>query len=423
MFTHPPFMRTASSSLGVPFVLFSDDLRGFVQTGGGDVGSGAYTPDQLHALGEHMVGAYVDGSCGQRPTALVVDFEGEMLGFGGEMTVATFLPYMCEMGDDERGAEPGVPLPGLCVDMTGASGVALCKRLMEAPTLCKLGWGVGSDLAAMLHQTHPRPLDIRPTCLVDVQLRFSESPTKRLGLHRASERILRDYPDAFDGLPDKKECIDWDTAFAQNERAMPFPLAPSHMVYALDDVHRIERVLRHVGGWTPSADEPELHETAPLTVVCSYDQQVYRLEGVPDGEPPRPLDASAQHLPPELLCIPTPPTPAPTSDRPLAPLHSWFGVERMSTYEQSALAADPYGLRWFYRQLKTYRTACRNRHPEVQRKRRAVLLRRHLANVWRQCGGTLETVLGPSDVRRLTAVRAEVDAVLVGVPLDGYAYA
>jgi hypothetical protein len=483
-----PYVVYQHSSLNHPFVLFSDSLDQFATLANTHTSSNMsrnYTEQEIEALMGVLSEMYsgriehsrsvphtaASGTCMERTgecfspsrvSCLVADFEGEMLGFGGEVTVATFLPHerlptthgdVALLREEIADKCPGTRLPGLCIDMTCARGILLCRTIMESPDVAKLIWGAESDLCALVHQQFPRRTNIVPSRLVDVQLRFSETPQKRLGLGRAIAHITKQCdihrtPHTTKNmtnllqLPNKQGSVDWDVMYAQNKRAMPFPLSTTHLQYALDDVHRIDIVLIMTGGWEdmggkttcamfPSLDPKhvpvmfagsgDVRDSAgrvgtgtntntnttsspttdtTISVVCGYDQR------------PRVLPyTAALHQARALLVAGIDETP-----QMLPVWHDWASAEQLSRNELEAIQTDRFGLRWFYRQRKTYGISLRNNHPRVQQLRRAVVLQRHLSNVSRMCGGWSKSQLAvhhsPSDVRLLVQMRSELDKVL-----------
>lgn len=427
-----PLARVALSSLGHPFLLISANVGNFVQAveeeaveaekckrcAGPDV---ACTDASVTAYHAALVAAYCTTPT---LTRVVVDFEGEMLGFGGEMTMATFVPYM-DTGRDVAVSVAG-SVPGLCIDMTSESGIALCRTLMECPTLCKLVWGASSDCAALLHQHYPRSLGVTPRALLDVQLRFSESPKRRTGLAKAIAHVQTQHPDAFAGLPDKATAIDWNRAYATNQKAIPFPLSHTHLRYALDDVHRVARVLTSLGGC--GADDLTMCAPVVRRQFRAYDGQPYtlRVEGDESGEAA--VHDGATFDPTIFATLPSDslaPCPGSWFARP----HAWSVVAQMSAQEQLALEGDPFGIHWFFREYKMFNIARRNRHSAAQQQRRAVVLQRHLYNVFRRVrvneprmnaegdnrsGGALipSAPLAPSTVRRMLQTHVELKVFL-----------
>ena len=394
------------SSIGVPFICASANPEQFIATTPssyqGNIPQCPVQPMQTSLqVAEMLVNNYIgeidDVAVTSTPTGVIVDFEGEMLGFGGEMTVAVCLPYTC-VHPKEVPLAP--PLPGLMIDMTCPEGISLCKRVMEAPQLTKLGWGTQSDLASLLHQHTPRTLNIRPVNFVDIQLRFSTSPSKRLGLSRALRELAPHLKQLVD-VPSKDSVIQWDHAYARNGKAMPFPLSNDHMHYALDDIHRIATVLQQGGGWTTPVGTTSPGGTVGsdvplLQMACGYDDLIPEHRGVSA------TSVSLQACTEGPLCVPVNDLCSGAIVN-LQPRHEWSAVCQVSTDEQSAIARDPWGLRWFYKQRKAYLRAQRNRAPLEEQRRRQVVLVRHIGNVFHQLGGidNRSLHLSPYDARTL----------------------
>ena len=367
---HPPPPHI-HSSLAHSFHVFSEQPHAFV-TG---LDNNTYTTATLDDIEHTWRTRYGDAT---HCHTFVCDFEGERLGYGGELLTAAFVPVATH---DNTCASSRT---GVLIDMTCARGIAFCKWLMEAAHLTKWVWGATSDLAALVHQHHPRTLGIVPTALVDVQLLFSERLTRRLALKHAVRAVCNAMPNTpLRQLPAKAHVIDWDAAYAKDKNAIPFPLSHTHVQYALDDLHRVELVVCSACADTGGADaDATATHNAP--------------------------DTAGSALADLLISVPAPPKLAlPSPIASLQQQHTWSACIGLSQKAQQDIVADPYGMRWFYVQRKGYRTACRYNHPRNQRLRRQNVMRRHVANVLRQCGGTwddVRKVLSPSDVRALGEV-------------------
>lgn len=242
---------TVQSSTGQPFWVVSD--QPFVS------GVAPLSQPVLVSLLARIHTTYLQPTSIWGNKQLLIDFEGEMLGFGGMMTSAAvrFL-------NDTR-------TPGLFVDMETAVGIQLMRELLEAPTLQKLVWGAESDCAALLHQQRPVELGIRPVNLMDVQLMYSPTPDKRLSMKKALERIIEAHPQALAKLP-PKDCIEWDGPYSRNERVLTRPLSAQHVTYAVDDLCRLELVLHHQMDLPPLSDFPTAkHQTEEMLAVWAND--------------------------------------------------------------------------------------------------------------------------------------------------------
>ena len=140
-----------------------------------------------------------------RRVVLLCDFEGENMGWGGDLTMAQFLETDCV--DAERmefvsaASAPNPSSVGLLVHSKCDFGKELIKRVMESESVTKLIWGADSDLASLRYQ-----LDlpsIRSQSVIDVQLCFSEKK-KRMGMGRMLEHVRRINPVAVGKLPEKE---------------------------------------------------------------------------------------------------------------------------------------------------------------------------------------------------------------------------
>jgi len=236
----------ATSSLGCPFLVLSDGV--LVE------GLAAPTGEQLRALlgvAARAADALLAGG-----EAVVMDYEGEMPGHGGELSTAALLPTLTV--DRELRVYPELPgatalarvtaapaqresRSGLLVDLRFGAAVQVLRRVLECPEIPKLGWGCDCDFMSLLYQGKPFPLGVTPCAAVDVQLAFS-TPDRRLGMKRALEKIHRKH---LTGLP-AKEQVDFDHFHSQNRRALTLPLPQLHAAYAMDDLHRIEAILRRL---------------------------------------------------------------------------------------------------------------------------------------------------------------------------------
>jgi hypothetical protein len=153
---------------------------------------------------------------------LFCDFEGEMLGPSGLLTLATFMH-----ADENR--------PGLLVDMTCPQSSKMAKTLLECKHLQKVGWGLEfSDLPCLMHH-HDASSRIHPYNLVDIQLLFSESKKKRLKLQKAMDMMREIHPEHMMPFPNK-DCIPWDSYYSRNRSVYHFPLSDKYIKYATDDV-------------------------------------------------------------------------------------------------------------------------------------------------------------------------------------------
>jgi CspA family cold shock protein len=221
----------ANSSAGRPFLVVSEN----------QLVASVRAPDRAEFQNLwQLVVAYV-----QRLEAagavMVADFEGEMLGHGGELTLAALQQsYVFD-----RVATPyleAVQPLGLLVDLRNLTCVDIIKRIMESMTITKLMWGANCDCQSLMYQKVPIPLDIKPSRLVDIQLAFSP-PERRLSMKNMLEQV----PRALLANVPEKEQIDWDYFHSGNCRALAFPLSDRNAAYAMDDVLRIEAIVQSQG--------------------------------------------------------------------------------------------------------------------------------------------------------------------------------
>eukprot|EP00928_Gymnodinium_smaydae_P016791 TRINITY_DN16356_c0_g2_i2.p1 TRINITY_DN16356_c0_g2~~TRINITY_DN16356_c0_g2_i2.p1 ORF type:complete len:413 (+),score=102.58 TRINITY_DN16356_c0_g2_i2:241-1479(+) len=220
------------SSLNVPFLLVSD--RALVR---GHQAPNAEEWHEILALCGEIVKQW-DTRC----AAVLADFEGELMGFEGELLTATFQrtfavdpKSMRTMPSNETCREMG-----FLVDMRCSEGVELVRRVMESEAVAKLIWGADGDLTSLRYTPARAPLAIQPTRVVDVQLAYS-TPERRLGMAKMLARLPEE---SIAGLP-AKNSIDFNSAHSQNRRALALPLNADFAAYAVDDIHRLDAVLRH----------------------------------------------------------------------------------------------------------------------------------------------------------------------------------
>ena len=108
---------------------------------------------------------------------------------------------------------------------------------MESPRITKLIWGADGDLISLRHQASLK--SIRASSVIDVQLGFSQ-PSRRLGMARMLESVP---PRMMQGLPMKDHQINYDPR-ARNMRCLRLPMNDRLACYSMDDLHRIEAILR-----------------------------------------------------------------------------------------------------------------------------------------------------------------------------------
>lgn len=171
---------------------------------------------------------------------MVIDYEGEMPGHGGELVTAAFLETKA-VTTDGNPASVNLNEPttlGFLIDLRCSTGVAILKKVMGSIGITKLIWGADLDLQSLMYQRMPLPLEVDPVSVIDVQLGFSDRH-HRLGMQRMLQRV----PEKFTrGLPDKEQ-IDFASFHSRNQRSMPLPLSARNAAYAVDDIHRIQAIL------------------------------------------------------------------------------------------------------------------------------------------------------------------------------------
>jgi len=217
------------SSVRCPFLVISQ--AGLIE------GIRAPSASELSTLLQLLV-AYAQG-CEAARSFLLADFEGEMLGYCGELSTAAVLatPVLDQLLRPVSLQRTHFPL-GLLLDLRSRACIDAFRPLMESPKIMKVMWGADADFESLIHQEIPIHLKIEPQAVTDIQLAFS-SGDRRLGMARMLERLPSNLVAA---LPDKKQ-IDWHAFHSQNRRALHLPMSIMEATYAMDDLHRIEAIL------------------------------------------------------------------------------------------------------------------------------------------------------------------------------------
>jgi len=194
------------------------------------------SPSQLsHLL--NLVNKYITG-CEEQGAVMIADFEGEMPGHGGVLTIAQ-LQLTSAVDGHTLQPQPSQPWPprslGLLIDLRSETCVAVMRRVMESSRIVKLLWGAGGDFKSLLYQQVPIALRVQPSATVDVMKAFHS-----LGM---AEMMKHLHPERLAGLPSKQQ-IDFDAFHSLNCQALPPPIGLHAAKYAMDDLHRIELILQ-----------------------------------------------------------------------------------------------------------------------------------------------------------------------------------
>ncbi|CAK9111634.1 unnamed protein product [Durusdinium trenchii] len=226
-----------------PFITYSSVRCPFLVISQAGLLEGMRAPNasELSILLKLLV-AYAQG-CEVQRRFLLADFEGEMLGYCGELSTAALLETKVldqNLRPLSANALGHAPL-GLLIDLRSTPCIDAFRPLMESPKIMKVMWGADADFESLLHQEIPIHLKIQPQAVTDLQLAFS-SGDRRLGMARMLERLPADL---MSPLPDKKQ-IDWHAFHSQNRRALHLPMSFMEATYAMDDLHRIEAILATV---------------------------------------------------------------------------------------------------------------------------------------------------------------------------------
>ncbi|CAJ1366434.1 unnamed protein product [Effrenium voratum] len=222
------------SSLGCPFIVLSDT----------EVVEGIDQPTQQDFCRLLMLARGFLARCGATYSTLLVDFEGEMPGHGGEISIAQ-LQYTAVLDPRtlaarrlNRNQDQRFQSPGFLIDLRSPLCIELIRQVMEDPFITKILWGANGDCQCLMYQQRPRPLGIRPQRIIDAQVAFDNQ--NRIGM----AKMLGQVPNEIKaGLPTKEDQIKWDFFHCKNDRALSLPLSRQSALYAVDDLHRIEAIL------------------------------------------------------------------------------------------------------------------------------------------------------------------------------------
>merc|ERR1719188_1020570 len=109
------------------------------------------------------------------------------MGVEGELVSAAFQrTWTVERSSLTKIAGKGSEEMGVMFDFRVLEAVAIVKRIMEAPTLCKAIWGADGDVSSLRFTPASDPLRIVSVNVLDVQLAYSE-PGKRLAMSKMLE--------------------------------------------------------------------------------------------------------------------------------------------------------------------------------------------------------------------------------------------
>uniref|UniRef100_A0A7S4WAU1 CSD domain-containing protein n=1 Tax=Alexandrium monilatum TaxID=311494 RepID=A0A7S4WAU1_9DINO len=221
-----PFI--VKSSVGCPFLVISDQQ--LVST----------VPAPLDTEFRHLLGlanAYATG-CDSRFAVLLARFEGEMLGHGGELVAAMF--QMTRAVDTQVLA----PLPmtlgmptamGLLVDMRSEPCLSIVRHIMTSVNITKVMWDALPACESLMYQQRPLLTGIRAAAVVDAKKAFRDLPMSAMWV-QVPKRLLS-------GLP-RRDHVDTDALQAGNHRVIITPLSSRCAAHALDDIHRMEAIIR-----------------------------------------------------------------------------------------------------------------------------------------------------------------------------------
>lgn len=220
------------SSVGAPFLVLSDQQ--LVQSLPAPTAS---EWDKVLGLGSDLIQQWEASRA-----MLVADFEGEFTGFEGELVTAAFRQTFTLDKSGLRplsGSKSEQSSAGVLADMRCPGAAALVKRVMESPAITKIIWGADGDLTALSYTPASQPFGIFAANVVDAQLGFS-TDKKRLGMAKMLERV----PEAEVSRMSKRDAINFEASHSRHCRALAFPLSSNNALYAMDDLHRLDLILR-----------------------------------------------------------------------------------------------------------------------------------------------------------------------------------
>jgi len=225
-----PFMLR--SSLGCPFLVLSENQL---------VDSVPAPSVEAFQRLKRLVKGFID-TCELLGAVLLVDFEGEMPGHGGEVSIAQlqFSQVLDSKTLCPRRLHPlqRFQTPGFLIDLRSSTGVEIIRQVMGSYTLLKILWGAQGDCQCLMYQLRPCYIGVYPINTLDAQVAFDERNLIGMG------KMLQTVPaETKAGLPVKEEQINWDAAHCENKRALALPLSRESALYAVDDLHRIEAIL------------------------------------------------------------------------------------------------------------------------------------------------------------------------------------
>lgn len=235
------------SSLGVSFVAISN--RRFLAEGPAETPT-AEEWAELLAFGTGTVNLWE-----KKGAVVLADFEGEFTGMEGELVSAVFQRTLSLEPSALRPIPASGPCrdTGLLVDMRCAEGVALVKQVMESDAITKVIWGADGDVTSLRYTPTSSPHAIHSARVADAQLAYSH-PGRRLGMAKALEKL----PATISASLPAKAAMDFETPHSSNSRALPLPLSKLAASYAVDDVHRLDILLRNLvpreGGYVQCMD-------------------------------------------------------------------------------------------------------------------------------------------------------------------------
>lgn len=220
------------SSLNCPFLVLSETQL--------VTGMAAPTAEEFKRL-KRLVTCFV-AACQEKNAVLLADFEGEMPGHGGEISIAQL--QFSEVLDPASliprrlAPEHSFQAPGLLIDLRCPNCVDVIREVMGSPRILKVLWGANGDCQCLMYQRRPVHIGVDPQMLIDAQVAFDDRV--RIGMAKMLESVPAEIQK---GLPTKQAQIDWDAFHFENRRALELPLSPQKALYAVDDLHRIEAIL------------------------------------------------------------------------------------------------------------------------------------------------------------------------------------
>ncbi|CAE7804423.1 unnamed protein product [Symbiodinium sp. CCMP2592] len=193
--------------------------------------------------------------CEQHGAVIIQDFEGEQIGYGGEILMAQLKPsFVLDASCNARKLNfntPDTRLPVLILDLRCLPCVQLLRDLQRNDRIMKISWGSERDFHGLMYQREPLPILAELHNVLDAQLAFSISSRYLVGLKAVpgllpvGEHTEQARPPAFQA---PQEPIDFTNCYKTNVRAFGAPavFGLESLRYGALDVLVTEAALSHL---------------------------------------------------------------------------------------------------------------------------------------------------------------------------------